>query len=162
MRWRLKEPGHQQVWYWPNKPEYSVSSTKRVNIIGLIMTGICFPCFPCFSMFGLTLMAPSTCHKSDRFPWSVMDVGHVSLPVFSSYFSSSNISDIMIYNVSTTAKFGIYYDIRAVDTAEEFCWNIIILQLFRFDNLFSRFGWWASILLMRLAGIHEVPGKWLH
>ena len=27
----LKEPGHQQAWYWPNKPEYSVSSIRRVN-----------------------------------------------------------------------------------------------------------------------------------
>ena len=32
MPWRLKEPGHQQVWYWPYKPEYSVSSIRRVNL----------------------------------------------------------------------------------------------------------------------------------
>ena len=29
--WRLKEPGHQQVWHWPNKLEYSISSIRRVN-----------------------------------------------------------------------------------------------------------------------------------
>ena len=32
MPWRLNEPGHQQAWYWPNKPEYSVSSIRRVNV----------------------------------------------------------------------------------------------------------------------------------
>ena len=32
MPWRLKEPGHQQAWYWPPKLEYSVSSIKRVKI----------------------------------------------------------------------------------------------------------------------------------
>ena len=31
MPWRLKEPGHQQAWYWPNKPEYSISSIRRIN-----------------------------------------------------------------------------------------------------------------------------------
>ena len=31
MLWRLKEPGHQQAWYWPPKPEYSITSIKRVN-----------------------------------------------------------------------------------------------------------------------------------
>ena len=29
--WQLKEPGHQQAWYWPNKPEYSVCSIKRIT-----------------------------------------------------------------------------------------------------------------------------------
>ena len=28
---RLEEPGHQQAWYWPNKPEHSVSSITRVK-----------------------------------------------------------------------------------------------------------------------------------
>ena len=51
MPWRLKSPGHQQAWYWPNKPEYnnvyyflkvqfqyasteqfSISSIRRVNL----------------------------------------------------------------------------------------------------------------------------------
>ena len=32
MAWRLKEPGHQLAWYWPNKPEYFVSSIRRVNL----------------------------------------------------------------------------------------------------------------------------------
>ena len=27
----VKSPGHLQVWYWPNKPEYSVSSIRWVN-----------------------------------------------------------------------------------------------------------------------------------
>ena len=31
MHWRLKEPVHQQAWYWHPKPEYSVSSIRRVN-----------------------------------------------------------------------------------------------------------------------------------
>ena len=31
MPWRLKSPGHQQAWYWPNKPEYSISSIRRVK-----------------------------------------------------------------------------------------------------------------------------------
>ena len=31
MPWRLKEPGHQQTWYCPNKPEYSIFSIRRVN-----------------------------------------------------------------------------------------------------------------------------------
>ena len=31
MTWRLKEPGHQQAWYWPSKPEYSISSIRRDN-----------------------------------------------------------------------------------------------------------------------------------
>ena len=30
--WRLKEPGHQQAWYWPNKPEYCISSIRRVTV----------------------------------------------------------------------------------------------------------------------------------
>ena len=29
MPWWLKEPRHQQAWYWPNKPEYSVFSIRR-------------------------------------------------------------------------------------------------------------------------------------
>ena len=37
MPWRLKEAGHQQEWHRPNKPEYSVSSISKVNII--FMTG---------------------------------------------------------------------------------------------------------------------------
>ena len=28
---RLKGPGHQQAWYWPHKPDYSISSIRRVN-----------------------------------------------------------------------------------------------------------------------------------
>ena len=32
MPWRLKEPRHQQAWYWPNKPEYSISSIRRDNV----------------------------------------------------------------------------------------------------------------------------------
>ena len=31
MPWRLQSPAHQQAWYWPNKPEYSISGIKRVN-----------------------------------------------------------------------------------------------------------------------------------
>ena len=31
MLWWLQEPGHYQVWYWPNKPEYSVFSIRRVK-----------------------------------------------------------------------------------------------------------------------------------
>ena len=31
MPWRLKEPGHQQAWYWPNKPEYSVTNNRKLN-----------------------------------------------------------------------------------------------------------------------------------
>ena len=30
MPWWLKEPGHQQAWYWLDKPEYSISSIRRV------------------------------------------------------------------------------------------------------------------------------------
>ena len=50
MQWQLKEPVHQQAWYWPNKPDCSVSSIRRVNFImgshawkdGLcIETGLC-------------------------------------------------------------------------------------------------------------------------
>ena len=33
MPWRLKEPGHQQAWYWPRKLEYSTSSIRRVKLI---------------------------------------------------------------------------------------------------------------------------------
>ena len=33
MPWRLKEPRHRQAWYWPNKPECSVSSIRRVKIL---------------------------------------------------------------------------------------------------------------------------------
>ena len=33
MPWRLKEPGHQHAWYWPNKPDISISNIKRVNIV---------------------------------------------------------------------------------------------------------------------------------
>ena len=33
MPWQLKEPGHQQAWYWSNKPEYSVSGIRRVKSI---------------------------------------------------------------------------------------------------------------------------------
>ena len=32
--WGLKEPEHQQAWYWPPKPEYSASSIRRVNSLG--------------------------------------------------------------------------------------------------------------------------------
>ena len=40
MPWWRKSPGHQQEVYWPNKPEYSVSSIRRVNdlVVGLILT----------------------------------------------------------------------------------------------------------------------------
>ena len=31
MLWQFKEPGHQQTWYWPTKPEYSVSSIRKVE-----------------------------------------------------------------------------------------------------------------------------------
>ena len=37
MPWRLKEPGHQQAWYWSNKPEYSVSSIGRVINLGYMV-----------------------------------------------------------------------------------------------------------------------------
>ena len=30
MPWQLKEPGHQQAWYWPNQLEQFVSSIRRV------------------------------------------------------------------------------------------------------------------------------------
>ena len=33
MPWWLKSPGHQQEWYWPNKPEYPVCNTRKVNHI---------------------------------------------------------------------------------------------------------------------------------
>ena len=36
MPWRLKEPGHQQAWYWPNKPENFVSSINRFNPMSCI------------------------------------------------------------------------------------------------------------------------------
>ena len=29
MTWRLQEPGHQQAWYWPNRPAYSVPNIRR-------------------------------------------------------------------------------------------------------------------------------------
>ena len=32
MPWWLKSPGHQQAWYWPNKPKYSISSIRRVDL----------------------------------------------------------------------------------------------------------------------------------
>ena len=32
MPWRLKEPGHQQAWYWSPKLKYSLSGIRRVNI----------------------------------------------------------------------------------------------------------------------------------
>ena len=32
MPWRLKKLGHQQSWYWPNKPEYSISSIRRAKL----------------------------------------------------------------------------------------------------------------------------------
>ena len=31
MPWWLEEPGHQQAWFWLNKPEYSVCSIRRVK-----------------------------------------------------------------------------------------------------------------------------------
>ena len=31
MPWLLKSPGQQQAWYWPNMPEQSVSSIRRVK-----------------------------------------------------------------------------------------------------------------------------------
>ena len=34
MPWQLKAPGHQQAWCWPNKPEYSVFSIRRVKTEG--------------------------------------------------------------------------------------------------------------------------------
>ena len=33
MLWWREEPGHHQEWYWPNKPEYSISSTRRVKYL---------------------------------------------------------------------------------------------------------------------------------
>ena len=33
MPWWLKEPGHQQAWYWPSKLEYSISSIKRAKTL---------------------------------------------------------------------------------------------------------------------------------
>ena len=33
MHWRLWEPVHQEACYWPLKPEYSISSIRRVNIL---------------------------------------------------------------------------------------------------------------------------------
>ena len=38
MLWWLQEPGHQQAWYWPPKPEYSVSSSRRVNWWATLVT----------------------------------------------------------------------------------------------------------------------------
>ena len=38
MPWRLKQPGHQQTRFLPNKPEYSVSSIRRVAIWYLIFS----------------------------------------------------------------------------------------------------------------------------
>ena len=32
MLWQLQEPGHQQAWSWPPKPEYSISRIRRVRI----------------------------------------------------------------------------------------------------------------------------------
>ena len=40
MPWRLKEPGHQQEWYWSTKLEYSISSTRRVKDCKAIVTTI--------------------------------------------------------------------------------------------------------------------------
>ena len=43
MPWWLKSPGHQQALYWLNKPEYSISSNRRVSISsdnGLLPDGI--------------------------------------------------------------------------------------------------------------------------
>ena len=31
MHWPLKSPQHQQAWYWPPKPEFSISSIRRVR-----------------------------------------------------------------------------------------------------------------------------------
>ena len=31
MLWRCQDTGHQQAWCWPNKPEYSVLSIRRVD-----------------------------------------------------------------------------------------------------------------------------------
>ena len=31
MLWRLQEPEHQQAWYWPPEPGYSISSIRRVK-----------------------------------------------------------------------------------------------------------------------------------
>ena len=31
MPWRLQEPDHQQAWYWPWKPKYSIFSIRRVK-----------------------------------------------------------------------------------------------------------------------------------
>ena len=33
MHWPPKKPWYQQAWYWPPMPEYSISSTRRVNIV---------------------------------------------------------------------------------------------------------------------------------
>ena len=37
MPWRLQEPRHQQAWYWPNKPEYSVTSIRRVKTVSMML-----------------------------------------------------------------------------------------------------------------------------
>ena len=33
----VKEPVHQQAWYWPAEPEYSLSSIRRVKMIFIIV-----------------------------------------------------------------------------------------------------------------------------
>ena len=57
MPWRLKEPQDQQAFYWPNKPEYSISSIKRVNKFAFqwVCPGLCIvhtytECF-CFTTY---------------------------------------------------------------------------------------------------------------
>ena len=40
MPWWLKEPGHQQSWHWPNKPEYSVSlASEGLNSCPKLLIG---------------------------------------------------------------------------------------------------------------------------
>ena len=33
MPWQLKDPEHQQAWYWPNDPEHSISNIRRVDML---------------------------------------------------------------------------------------------------------------------------------
>ena len=40
MPWRLQEPRHQQAWYWSPKPEYSISSIRRVNNISWFINSL--------------------------------------------------------------------------------------------------------------------------
>ena len=52
--WRLFEPKHQQAWHWTLKPEYSVSSIRRVNTLRPRKSGRHFAddIFKCISFNG--------------------------------------------------------------------------------------------------------------